>query len=577
MNIKQSLQDSLQNAVKTVYGKNLTEAVVIGTPPTIEMGDFAIECFSFAKQLKKAPVVVAKELAKELDKSNVAVFEAVGPYVNVKLEGDNLFSDICKKGVEPFPKNGQTIMLEYLSPNTNKPLHLGHMRNGVTGMAVSSILDFAGFNVIKANLINDRGIHICKSMLAWKKFANGATPESEGKKGDHFVGDYYVLFSQKVKQDPTLMDEAQELLKQWEEGEPKAVKLWEMMDAWVHSGFAETYKTLGFEFDVEYYESKIYKTGKDIVNKGLKKGIFQKESTGSVSFMLSEEKFGVNKDGSPKKVTLLRDNGTSVYATQDIAVAAQKALDYDLDASVYVVAEEQEYYFKTLFEILKALGYSWAHKCYHLSYGMVGLPDGKMKSREGTVVDADDLAQEVTNLAAAEIKEKHGKGLTDQEVMERATKIGLGAIKFYLLKTTPKNKLTFDPKKSISFEGVTGPYIQYAYARAMNIVEKAKKEGISIEEKDFGLLGSNLEEHLLAQKITLFPEKIKKAAATYNPSILTDAVYELAKAFHQFYNKQQVVIENKELASQRLALVVACAETIKTGLNLIGIETLKKM
>ena len=577
MNIKQSLQDSLQNAVKTVYNENLTGAVVIGTPPTIEMGDFAIECFSFAKQLKKAPVVVAKELVDELNKSDTAVFEAVGPYVNVKLEGDNLFSNICKKGIEPFPKNGQTVMLEYLSPNTNKPLHLGHMRNGVTGMAVSSILDFAGFNVIKANLINDRGIHICKSMLAWKKFANGATPESEGKKGDHFVGDYYVLFSQKVKEDPTLMDEAQELLKQWEEGEPEAIKLWEMMDAWVHSGFAETYKTLGFEFDVEYYESEIYKTGKDIVNKGLEKGVFQKESTGSVSFMLSEEEFGVNEDGSSKKVTLLRDNGTSVYATQDIAVAAQKASDYDLDASVYVVAEEQEYYFKTLFSVLKALGYPWAHKCYHLSYGMVGLPDGKMKSREGTVVDADDLAQKVTNLAAAEIKKKHGEGLTDQEVMERATKIGLGAIKFYLLKTTPKNKLTFDPKKSISFEGVTGPYIQYAYARAMNIVEKAKKEGISIEEKDFSLLGSNLEEHLLAQKITLFPEKIEKAAATYNPSILTDAVYELAKAFHQFYNKQQVVIENKELASQRLALVVACAETIKTGLNLMGIETLKNM
>jgi arginyl-tRNA synthetase len=577
MTIKQNLQDSLRSAVQAVYGEAIEEAVIIKTPPTIEMGDFAIGCFSLAKQFKKTPVDIAKELVNELNKIDIAAFEAVGPYINVRLEGNDLFNKVCKESLKPFPKNGKTVMVEYLSPNTNKPLHLGHMRNGVTGMAMSSILDFAGFKVVKANLVNDRGIHICKSMLAWKKFANGATPESEGKKGDHFVGDYYVLFSQKVKDDPKLLDEAQELLKAWEEGEPEAIKLWEMMNTWVYSGFAETYKTLGFEFDVEYHESNIYKTGKDIVNEGLAKGIFQKGPTGSVSFMLPQEEFSLNEDGSPSRVTLLRDNGTSVYATQDIAVAVKKAADCDFDVSVYVVGEEQEYYFKTLFSVLKALGYPWADKCYHLSYGMVELPDGKMKSREGNVVDADDLAKEVADLVVAEIKEKHGDSLADQEIAERSAKIGLGAIKFYLLNTSPKNKLIFDPKKSISFDGATGPYTQYAYARAMNILEKAKKEGVPIGENDFSFLGSNPEEHLLIQNISLFPERIQKAAATYNPSVVTDAVYKLAKAFHQFYNKQQVVTEDREIASQRLALVVATAETIKTGLNLLGIETLENM
>ncbi len=577
MNIKQSLQDYLQKAVKSVYGEDLAEAVVIGTPPIIDLGDFAIGCFSFAKQFKKTPIVIAQELAKELGKNDFAEFEAVGPYINVKVKETELFTDVCTNEVHPLAKNGQTVMLEYLSPNTNKPLHLGHMRNGVTGMAVASILDFAGFNVVKANLVNDRGIHICKSMLSWKKFANGATPKSEGKKGDHFVGDYYVLFSQKAKEDPTLLEEAQELLKKWEEGDPEAIKLWEMMNEWVYAGFTETYKTLGFEFDVEYHESEIYKTGKDIVQKGLKQGVFQKEPSGAISFTLSEEKFGVNEDGSPKKITLLRDNGTAVYATQDIAVAAKKASDYDLDVSVYVVAEEQEYYFRTLFAVLKALGYSWADKCYHLSYGMVGLPDGKMKSREGNVVDADDLSQEVTDLAAKDIKKKTHVDLTEQEVMERAAKIGLSAIKFYLLKTGPKHKLTFDSKKSISFEGVTGPYVQYAYARAMSIAEKAKEAGITIEKKDFSLLGGNLEERLLAQKIIFFSEKVEKAAEGYNPTIVTDAVYELAKAFHQFYNKHQVVVDDEKLAAQRLALVMATAKVIKTGLNLLGIEILQKM
>ncbi len=577
MNIEDFLQEILQKASFDAYGEKPSAPFIVGVPPQIEMGDFAVGCFMMAKQFNMSPSQIAIKLAEKLQGNEFGEFKAVGPYVNIIVDNNILFSSICNGNPTQIQLDSKTIMVEYLSPNTNKPLHLGHVRNGVTGMAVSNILEHVGHHVIKANLVNDRGVHICKSMLAWQMFSNGATPDSKGMKGDHFVGDYYVKFAQVAKKDPSMEDKAQELLEKWEKGDASTVKLWEMMNSWVYAGFAESYAKFGFDFDVEYYESEIYKTGKSLVQNGLKKGVFVRDSSGAIVFNLSDEEFGTNEDGSSKKVTLLRDNGTSVYATQDIALAARKAKDYDLDVAVHVVAEEQEYYFKTLFAIFKALGYTWADRCYHLSYGMVELPTGRMKSREGTVVDADDLAQNMIDLAAIEITAKHGDSLSEIEVAERAEKIGLGAIKFYLLNTNPKNKILFDPKKSISFNGATGPYVQYAYARAMSILEKAQQESISVCNSSFELLGDNIEERLLAQKLILFHHKISKAAIDYNPSILADAVYELAKVFHQFYNKQQVVIDDTKLAGQRLALVDTTAKTLKTGLSLLGIEVLPKM
>ncbi len=577
MSIQDILQESLQKATIVTFGESASSLLKVGVPPKIEMGDFAIECFSLAKQFKKAPAQIAQELASYLCESDIGVFKAVGPYLNVTLDNVKLFGYICQNDITSVVHKKQTIMVEYLSPNTNKPLHLGHVRNGVTGMAVSNILEHVGHKVVKANLVNDRGVHICKSMLAWQMFADGATPESKGLKGDHFVGDYYVKFAQAAKEDSTLEDGAQALLKKWEEGDLETIKLWKMMNSWVYAGFAKSYVKFGFMFDVEYHESEIYRSGKSLVQRGLTKGVFTQESSGAIVFNLPEEEFGLNEDKTTKKVTLLRGNGTSVYATQDIAVAAKKAEDYNLDASVYVVAEEQEYYFKTLFAVLKALEYPWAEKCYHLSYGMVELPTGRMKSREGTVVDADNLVRDVVNLAAAEIRTKHGTTLPEEEIADRATKIGLGAIKFYLLKANPKNKILFNPKESISFDGVTGPYIQYAYARATSIAEKAAQGGILADSSNFSLLGSNWEERLLAQKLVLFVDSMSKAASAYNPSILADAVYELAKVFHRFYNKHQVVVDDVKLAGQRLALVNTTAQTLKKGLSLLGIDVLQKM
>ncbi len=578
MKIKEKIKEIFNEACIQKYNEKTNENISIDVPPNITMGDFAIECFLLAKQFKKDPATVAKELSLEMNKSDFALFNAIGPYINVKINENDLFNEACNKKIEPTKKKEEKVtMVEYLSPNTNKPLHLGHVRNGVLGMSLSSILDFSGKNVVKANIVNDRGIHICKSMLAWKKFGNGNTPESEGKKGDHFVGDYYVLFSKKEKEDPSILEEAQNLLKKWEEGDPETIKIWKKMNDWVLSGFEETYKNFGFEFDIIYFESEIYKEGKKTILEGLEKGIFSKGPKESVIFKLPKEEIKPDQDGKNKILTLLREDGTSVYATQDIALAKQKATDFDLKASIHLVGSEQEYYFKTLFSALKALGYPWADKCYHLSYNTVELPDGKMKSREGTVVDADDLAKEVIDLAAKEIKERHKKDLSEEEIKERANKIGLGAIKFFILKTSPKNKILFNPKESISFEGVTGPYVQYAYARAISITKKAKEADIKASKENFDKLGNNPEERVLAQKIINFPEVIKSAASSYSPSVLTIAVYDLAKAFHKFYNEHQVVSEDKDLSSQKLALVLASAEAIKKGLSLLGIDTLEEM
>ncbi len=564
-------------AIQEKYGAAPEMALYLDLPPTIDFGDFAVSCFSIAKQFKKSPIVVAEEVVESMRTDGIiASAKAVGPYVNLKLSEGMFFEEACSCDISPSVSTGKRVMVEYLSPNTNKPLHLGHTRNGVLGMAISNILVWAGYTVIKANLINNRGVHICKSMLAWQKLANSETPESAGKKGDHFVGDWYVAFAKAVKDDPSLEEEAQALLLKWEKGDDDTIALWKRMNSWVYAGFAETYKELGFSFDVSYFESDLYLSGKDIVQKGLKQGIFATDETGAIVYMLDPKKFGKSKEGGKKKKVLLRLDGTSVYTTQDLGVALKKAEDYGLDVSVYVVAVEQDDHFKILFDILKTLGYPWANQLHHLSYGMVELPNGRMKSREGTVVDADDLISEVVALATAELRTKN-PGISEEEVIQRAKVIGIGAIKFYLLKSNPKQKIKFDPQESISFDGVTGPYCQYAYARACALINRSS-EWVGLDEIDYTLLGSNPEERALAQQLVLFRGKLVRSAEEYNPSLVTNAVYELAKSFNQWYSKYPVADEgNPNLSKARLALTSKTASVLKVALELLGIEILDRM
>lgn len=586
--IHKKILEVIQKAIVKM-GVNETVEINLSTPPKLKMGDFAFGCFELAKILKKSPVEIAEKLAeliKTMTKDEfIEEVQTAGPYVNLKINREQLFGEVYKqvvleKVMLDRPKKNKNrdskVMIEYLSPNTNKPLHLGHLRNGALGMAVANILESTGNKVVKANLINDRGIHICKSMLAWKLFAKGETPESAGMKSDHFVGKYYVKFSQEVEKNPELNEQAQKMLQKWEESDKEVLKLWEMMNKWVIDGFNESFKTLGFEFDVIYKESDTYKLGKDIIEKGLEKEIFKTEKNGAITFTLPDS-FGLDEEGNNKKITVLRADGTSVYVTQDLGTSVLKAEEHDLDQSIYVVGSEQEYYFKSLFEILKALKYVWAKDNLHLSYGMVYLPDGKMKSREGKVVDADDLVAKVKELAKKSIKERRGDSTIDEkELEERAMKISLGAIKFYLLKVNPTQIIHFDPEESLSFEGFTGPYCQYAYARASKLLHDAK---IKKDEKigaDFSVLGS-AEELQLIHKILENNEKIKLASEKFNPSSVAIHIFELAKAFNQFYHSENILKAEKEVKLVKLALVQIFLKTIKKELNLLGIDTLDEM
>ncbi|MEA3464225.1 MAG: arginine--tRNA ligase [Patescibacteria group bacterium] len=574
---------ALQSAIKEIFNEKI-EKIDLGIPPNVELGDFAFECFQLTKQLHQDPQKIAKKLAKEIKTNKVIqAVAAVGPYVNFKISRQalfgNIYSQIVLKNIAfNAPEKPQKTMVEYLSPNTNKPLHLGHLRNGSIGMAIANILESTGNTVIKANLTNDRGVHICKSMLAWKKWGQKATPESTGKKGDHFVGDWYVRFSKEAEKNAELKAEAQEMLKKWEKGDKDTLDLWKTMNNWVYDGFNKTYQKLGFKFDVFYYESDTYKLGKDIISRGFKEGVFYQDDNKALAFNLPES-FGLNKDGSCKKVTVLRSDGTSVYITQDLGTAALKVLEHKLRRSIYVVGSEQNYHFKCLFEILSALGYPWAKRCQHLSYGMVYLPDGKMKSREGKVVDADSLVAEVEELALKEIRKRYSeKELSDDDAKIRAEKIGTGAIKFYLLRVHPSQVIRFNPQESISFDGFTGPYCQYAYARAAKILRDADiQTDKELKNINFSFLESS-EELLLAQKIMQFSEKVAMSAKGLNPSLATIQIFEIAKAFNQFYQKNPILkADNLKLKKARIALTQMSAETIKKGLNLLGIETIEEM
>jgi arginyl-tRNA synthetase len=583
--LQEALLKKITSAAQKIYNQ-IPDGLEIGFPPHTDLGHFAVGCFPLAKQFRESPAEIARKLAENMAVDDVlqkAV--ATGPYLNLTVSPAVLFGDICSEIIsadnsfgESSAGRGKRVMVEYLSPNTNKPLHLGHLRNGALGMSVARLYESTGHRVVKANLINDRGVHICKSMLAWQRWGDGSTPQSAGKKGDHFVGDWYVRFAREADRDADLENQVQQMLQQWEAGEPKTVDLWKTMNSWVYDGFSQTYHDFGLEFDVFYYESNTYKLGKDVIQRGLAAKVFEKDAQGNIVFQLPAREFGQEKNGEAKKVTVLRPDGTSLYITQDIATSILKIEEHHLNFSIYVVGSEQEYHFKCLFQILADLGNKWAQDCYHLSYGMVYLPEGKMKSREGKIVDADDLIAEMKKLAAAEIRQRDADGkLSEDDVKSRAEKIGIGAVKYYLLRVRPAQSINFDPAESISFDGFTGPYCQYAYARIFGILEKAGSAGLELENADFSQLG-NSEELQLLQKLIDFPGEVEGAARELNPARIAVHIFNTAKAFNQFYNKHQVIqAGNKQLVSARLALIKATAVVLKKGLDLLGIEVLENM
>lgn len=612
--MKQALRELIYRAVETEFGADVAKSAVftVEQPPKPEMGDYATNvAMVLAKQLKQSPKEVAEQLVSRISnfqlpisnanlkskinnlQSVIARTDVLGGFVNFTLQPEAWFEEVLEeigkqklgygKSVVEQPEK---IMVEYLSPNTNKPLHLGHLRNGITGAAVINALSASGQSVMKAEIINDRGVHICKAMLAYQRWGKGATPESTGKKPDHFFGDWYVRFAQEAEKDSSLNDQAQAMLQQWEAGDPVIRQLWLQVRQWVLDGWKQTEELLGFTFDKVYFESDVYQLGKDIIEAGLVKGVFRKNEKGNIVFDLPQEQFGTDEEGKAKVITVLRADGTSLYYTQDLGLQTSRVTEYHLDRIVHVVGSEQNFYFQALFAMFKALGYTWAEKLYHLSYAMVYLPEGKMKSREGTVVDADDLIAQMSALAKQEIIDRmnrtEGTNKTDAidslEIERRAQIIALGAIKFYMLKQKPTTDIYFDPKESISFEGHTGPYCQYAYARARSILRGIKSEVyISKSEIQYGLLGDT-EEKILLQKLEQFPEVISRAADEYNPALIATHIFETAQAFNAFYTTHSVVkAETEGLRSARLAMVQAAAQVIHNGLAILGIETLEQM
>ena len=559
-----------KDIVRIVSGKADVSDSMLEVPPDPKMGDFALPCFTFAKEMKKSPAEIAKEIAENSKATEmIEKITAAGPYVNFFLNkqkfAEKVLTEITKLkkdyGKSLAGKNLKVIV-EFSSPNTNKPQHLGHVRNNLLGASISRILEFASQKVYRVNAINDRGIHIAKSMVAYKKYGEGKEPD---KKSDHFVGEFYVLFEKKAKEDSSLLEEAYEMLRKWEEGDKETLALWKKMNNWVYKGFEKTYSSLGIDFDKTYYESEVYKKGKKLVIELFEKGVFNKNQEGSIYADLEE--FDL-----PEKV-VLRADGTSVYSTYDLALAQKKFEDFEMDSSVYVVASEQDLYFRQMFAIFKKIGFSFADRLFHRSYGMVNLPEGKMKSREGTVVDADDIIQEMTSMARAEV-EKRYSDLTDVEIEKRAHAIGLAGLKFYMLKQDPVKDIEFNPKESISFEGETGPYVQYAFARISSILRKYGKP--IKEDVNFGVINSE-EEKQLIKTLSSFPDVSESASKNYDPSRIAHYLITLVQAFNDFYHNCPVLTENEEVKKTRLLISYCTRHTIGNGLMLLGIETLEEM
>lgn len=550
---------------KELSGK-LTEQEIerlIEIPPSDEMGDFAFPCFSLSRIFRKNPSIIASELSSSIPlTAEIDKITALSGYLNFFINKKFLAQRVLTNAKsDSFGKQnrGQRIVIEFSSPNSNKPLHLGHLRNMSIGDSISRISKFCGNKVTRTSINNDRGVHICKSMLAYHTYGNGVTPEQIGKKSDHFVGDYYVLFSKKAAEDDSWNQKAQELLRKWEAGDPGTVELWKKMNFWAFDGFKKTYELFGISFEKEYFESQIYKSGKEIVNEGLQRGIFSRRDDGAVIVDLQNEKLG-------EKV-LLRPDGTSVYIVQDLYLAILKDKEYSYDQSIYVVGNEQEYHFKVLISIFRKLGYSIADKMKHLSYGMVELPEGKMKSREGTVVDADDLIAETQELAVNELKERYT--LTEDEMADRSLKIALSAIKYQLLKIDITKTMLFDPKKAISFEGDTGPYLLYSYARAASILRKAG------ETETPQIHDLNESEIKLIKKINIFPEAVSGAADKLSPSIIANYAFELSQIFNEFYHSCQVI--GSDTQAFRIELVKSFKSVLKSCMWMLGIEEIEEM
>lgn len=593
MNIEQHIIAATVAAVKELYDQDLPENQVNLQDTRAEFeGQITTVVFPVVRFSKKSPEATATDLGNYLVENieEVTAFNVVKGFLNLSIADAywvNLFNtELLKPGFGTFKPNGKKVMVEYSSPNTNKPLHLGHVRNNLLGYSVAELLKASGYDVVKVNLVNDRGIHICKSMLAWQKWGNGETPESSLLKGDHLVGKYYVIFDkeykkeiealklegqteEEAKKNAPLIKEAQRMLQDWEAGVPEVIELWKKMNGWVYEGFAVSYKNLGVDFDKYYYESNTYLLGKGTVEEGLEKGVFIKKPDGSVWIDLTA-------DGLDQKL-VLRADGTSVYITQDLGTAQMKYDDFKMDESIYVVGNEQDYHFKVLFLILEKLGKSWAKGLHHLSYGMVDLPSGKMKSREGTVVDADDLVAEMIETAKAKT-EALGKvnDFEEEEKQRLYYNIGMGALKYFLLKVEPKKRLLFDPAESIDFQGNTGPFIQYTHARIKSLLHKAGYDVTYAGVANTAITATELEMIMLLAK---YPTEIQSAAKTHSPALLANYLYEVAKMFNKFYHETPPIIKEEQEAVKkyRLNLSFVTANILKDGMRILGITVPERM
>ncbi len=596
MKIENSIHEGVKSALNELYGfaPADNQIQIQNTRKDLE-GDITVVVFPFLRFSKKSPELTGEDIGNYLKEKVDLVdsFNVIKGFLNLEINKNYWTNHLLEAfanenfGIKKADENSKTVMVEYSSPNTNKPLHLGHIRNNLLGYSISEILKANGNKVVKTNIVNDRGIHICKSMYAWQKWGNGKTPESSGLKGDHLVGEFYVEFDKQYKAEIAELIEkglskeeaenkapsivaARELLLKWEAKDEETVALWKKMNTWVYEGFDVTYKTLGVDFDKIYYESETYLIGKEEVLRGLKEGVFYQKEDGSVWADLTNEKLD-------QKI-LLRSDGTSVYMTQDVGTAKMRFEDFDIDKMVYVVGNEQIYHFQVLAILLDKLGFDWGKGLYHFSYGMVELPSGKMKSREGTVVDADDLVEGMVKVAR-DVANELGKleALSEEEANETYRMIALGALKYFILKVDPKKNMLFNPEESIDFNGNTGPFIQYTYARIQSVLRKAADQNITVEEK-INTASLSVKEKDLLKRVSLYPDIVSEAADNYSPAVIANYCYELVKEYNQFYHDHSILGEtDTEVKNLRLLLSAVVAKVIRKGMNLLGIEMPERM